>query len=155
MFFFFFSPSFPPTNLVFDCTCRITHQAQMTRVNGISSKFINEDSSQVSGNTIHLLQAGRYNSLNYSERVVLRLSWIKGLLDYDIDLQASASHFTHLKKKILKHFYKFGTFFCVQTKKKTNKKRFTTVLGVPETFTPILPHFKELINTPPITETLI
>lgn len=84
---------------------------------------MNEDSSQVSGNTIHLLQAGRYNSLNYSERVVLRLSWIKGLLDYDIDLQASASHFTHLKKKILKHFYKFGTFFCVQTKKKTNNKK--------------------------------
>jgi len=34
----------------------------MKRVNGISSKFINEDSSQVNGNTNHLLQARRYNS---------------------------------------------------------------------------------------------
>lgn len=42
----------------------------MKRVNGISSEFINDNSSQVNGNTIHLLPAGRYNSLNYSERVV-------------------------------------------------------------------------------------
>lgn len=60
----FFPPPLHP-NFVSDCTCRILYQAQMKRVNGISSKFINEDSPQVNSNTIHLLQAGRYNSLNY------------------------------------------------------------------------------------------